>query len=131
MSSAIATRIGNSKKERIELDGRVIRKSVDIEKYSHLCLFWFDGEGSRETATVGCCKSRANAEKYNPGWLSRDIYAPKKSDSQEKKDDFHKWMREFKQRYGTPTKKRTSYGAPFYRFSLAHLVRREVITIER
>lgn len=122
---AIATQIGNSKKEAITVGRDTVRKSVDIGKYNYVCLLYVGGQ---EKPHIGCSGTRENASKWAPGPLVYDVYPARKSDGEDYKAQVQEHYNALKAAYGKPQKIR-KMGYTFYRFKPS--VHRVVLKIER
>ncbi len=129
MTKAIATPTTNGK-VCITVGDDVIRKSVDAGKYTHVCLYFRDGD---DKPFIGVSKSRENAAKWQPFPAVADLHPAMKSDSDEKKADVKRRYFELKEQYGKPTKHylRSRLGRSstwVYRFAIPFT--RRVIEIE-
>lgn len=125
IKAAVATRIGNSRKETIAYGDTVIRKSVDNNKYNFLALVFL---GDSKTPFIGASATRANASKWTPGPMSLDIYPTRTTDSDHERAMFSNRMFDAKKKYGEPKKIRRN-GCTFYRFDRPFT--RRVVAIER
>ena len=123
--TATATRIRKTQNESINYGDVEVRKAVKIGKYNFLALVFVNGQ---DVPYIGASASAANANKWLPGPMCREVYAIRKSASQEEKDGAKARYKTYKELYGAP-KKLTQRGYTFYRFTVPYT--RRVVQIKR